>query len=59
MNKQSNTQQNDIGLWLALGAGIGSALMAAGLGAWGVALGVGGGLMVWAIRTHLSQRSQM
>ena len=47
-------KQNSIGVYLAIGAGIGAALSATSLGAAGVALGIAGGLMLWAVRQWLS-----
>lgn len=43
-------KQNSIGFYLAIGAGVGSALSATSLGAAGLAFGLAGGLLAWAIR---------
>lgn len=48
-------KQNSIGIYLAIGAGVGAALSATSLGAAGVALGMAGGLMVWAVRQWRKQ----
>jgi hypothetical protein len=48
-------QQNSIGLYLAIGAGVGAALSATSLGAAGLAWGMAGGLLTWAIRQWRAQ----
>jgi hypothetical protein len=57
MNNANSSTRNDIGLFLALGAGIGAALASAGMGAAGVALGIAGGLLVWALRRWSNRKS--
>jgi 4-amino-4-deoxy-L-arabinose transferase-like glycosyltransferase len=57
MNMNNTSGTNNVGVWLALGAGIGAALMSAGLGAAGVAVGVAAGLMLWAIQQWRSSRA--
>ncbi len=51
----NKSRANNVGVWLALGAGIGAALMSAGQGAAGVALGVAAGLMIWAVQQWRTQ----
>lgn len=57
MNNTNSSTRNDIGLFLALGAGIGAALSAAGMGAAGITLGIAGGLLVWALRRWSNRKS--
>lgn len=47
--------QKLIGFYLAIGAGVGAALSATSLGAAGLALGVAGGLLMWAVRQGRKQ----
>ncbi|MBL8093879.1 MAG: hypothetical protein JNL73_06885 [Anaerolineales bacterium] len=54
MDQQPKTSAN-VGVWLAIGAGIGAALMAAGLGAFGIPIGIAIGLGLYAAQTYRNQ----
>lgn len=55
MSQQPETGVN-IGAWLAIGAGIGAALMATGLGAFGIPIGIAIGLGIYAVQAYRNQR---
>ena len=54
MDQQPKSSAN-VGVWLAIGAGIGAALMAAGLGAFGIPIGIAIGLGLYAAQTYRNQ----
>ena len=55
MSQQPDTTPN-IGAWMAIGAGIGAALMAAGLGAAGIPIGIAIGLGIHAVQASRNRR---
>lgn len=53
---QNTDTSASVGAWLAIGAGIGAALMATGLGAFGIPIGIAIGLGIYAVQAYRNQR---
>ncbi len=53
---QNTDTSASVGAWLAIGAGIGAALMATGLGAFGIPIGIAIGLGIYAVQAYRNQQ---